>query len=76
MIISGVYFFTLFANTRTCGSLSICGPTEISIFRNEIEIKSFATGSASNRIYDLEIVRNLTWLRYELQSFKPKVDTI
>lgn len=52
---SGYYLLTVYAETRTCGSLSLCAPTVIALARNEdANYKTFATGSASERRNDFE----------------------
>ena len=55
----GHFSFQVYAETRTCGSLSLCAPTVIALARNEdANYKTFATGSASERRNDFEQARN------------------
>ena len=52
-----VFGFQLYAETRTCGSLSLCAPTVIALARNDdTDYKTFATGSATERRNDFEQV--------------------
>ena len=54
----GFCSFQVYAETRTCGSLSLCSPTVIALARNDDAVyKTFATGSASERRNDFEQVR-------------------
>ena len=54
---SGVYLFTIDYDTRTCGFLSLCGPTEVHFVRNSITIRKFARNLALDRKSDFDMVR-------------------
>ena len=55
--------FKVYAETRTCGSLSLCAPTRIALDRNDnADYKRFATGAASERRNDFEQVHFLIYL--------------
>ena len=53
---SGLYLFTLFLNTNTCGSFSICSATKIALAVNNTIIKIFQTGSSNDARHDLEFL--------------------
>ena len=54
-----ILWLQLYAETRTCGSLSLCAPTVIALARNDdADYKTFSTGSASERRNDFEQVRS------------------
>ena len=48
--------FTLKYLTRTCGPLSLCGPTTVAIVRNGDLFKKFSTNVASQKTHDLDLV--------------------
>ena len=53
---SGLYFFSIQYNTRTCGALSLCGPTRVDFFKNTEIIRSFSRNLATNRKSDMDMV--------------------
>ena len=52
----GLYFFSIQYNTRTCGALSLCGPTRVDFFKNTEVIRSFSRNLATNRKSDMDMV--------------------
>ena len=58
--IAGIYLFTLKYMTRTCGVLSLCGPTTVAIVRNGDFFKKFSTNVASQKTHDLDLVMTST----------------
>ena len=70
----GLYLFTLKYSTRTCGPLSLCGPTTVSMIRNGEIVKTFSTNVASQKNHDFDLViMILLTLTHPLLPFKQKL---
>ncbi|TRY80995.1 hypothetical protein TCAL_08857 [Tigriopus californicus] len=59
---NGKYLFSIYLNTRSCGSLSLCGATVVQLWKNEESMREFKIGSASDRRNDLESISGVTFL--------------
>ncbi len=55
-LFAGIYFFTVKYFTRTCGPLSLCGPTTISLVRNGEVFKKFSRNISSQKSHDFDMV--------------------
>ena len=55
-LFSGVYLFNVQYNTRTCGALSLCGPTTVNLFKNINILRSFSRNLATDRKSDMDMV--------------------
>ena len=53
---SGVYVFNIFYNTRTCGALSLCGPTTVLLIKGDQTIRKISRNLATDRKSDLDMV--------------------
>ena len=56
----GIYMFTLKYFTRTCGPLSLCGPTTIGLIRNGDIVKKFSRNISSQKTHDFDMVNQQT----------------
>ena len=53
---SGIYLFTIQYNTRTCGALSLCGPTTVEFYKNGEAIRTFSRNLATDNKSDMDMV--------------------
>lgn len=65
---------TLTYFTRTCGPLSLCGPTTVGLVRNGEIFKKFSRNISSQKTHDFDMVR-LLHLRYPRSHTKLKSDS-
>jgi hypothetical protein len=54
---SGIYLFTLKYSTRTCGPLSLCGPTTVALIKNGAVFETLSTNVANQKSHDSDLVR-------------------